>query len=569
MKKILSLLALLTVSALLLVGCTNNKTTSLNAAIDDATGNNQEVEIPEDTVSTGFSLVDENSNELTQTNGVYTITTGGTYTAVGKLENGQIYVDAADQDVELVLEGASISNSSVVPIYAKDVSKLTIKAKNDTTNYIYDNRTTDYSDTTDDTIGDAAIYSLNGNIKLSGKGTLTITSLYNSGVHSKDNVTVQNLTLLIKAMDNGIKGNDKVTFEENPTVGIVCGNNGVRTSNSEVGTNAQHGYIYITGGSITINSYGDGIDAAYAVVFDTSTGSDGVTYTPSVDIYTNIYSSYSTSSSTAKSKKQVEVDAFGGPGGNHGPGGGFDGGGFSGGQSNASKAENSAKGIKANESITVNAGNIFVYAYDDGLHTNNDTLDSGLTAQAIININGGTLNIKVSDDGIHADGTLNIKGGTINVTESHEGIEANIINVSGGETYVKGSDDGVNTSKQLTVSGGRLDVTVSASGDVDGIDSNGTISITGGIIITRGPNSDMAGPIDADSSITVSGGTLIVIGYFNNRIRYSGLTKSSLTSGLSSGTHTVTIGSTTIEYSNSETYRGSVTILSSASASIK
>ena len=64
-------------------------------------------------------------------------------------------------------------------------------------------------------------------------------------------------------MNNGIKGNDKVKIEEDPTIGIVCGNNGIRTSNSDVGTNAQHGYIYITGGTITINSYGDGIDAEY------------------------------------------------------------------------------------------------------------------------------------------------------------------------------------------------------------------------------------------------------------------------------------------------------------------
>ena len=580
------IVAILIISMLALVACTESinpaksaSTSTPNASTpsistQDVEGSTQDIEIEEDEISEEFSLVDENGTPISAQNGVYTITAAGTYTASGKLEDGQIYINAPDLEVELVLEDVSISSSSVSPIFVEDCDKVTIKAKKDTTNYIYDLRTTDYSDSTDETIGDSAIFVKNGNLKVSGKGTLTVTSTHNSGIHGKDNVTIKNLTLLIKAMDNGIKGNDKVTIEEDPTIGIVCGNNGIRTSNSEISSKGnQQGYIYILGGTITINSYGDGIDAAYAVEINSSTDEDGNTYTPVIDIYTNIYSSYSntTSSSLSTSEEGLSLagpGGFGGPGGNM-AGGGFNGGGFAGETSKAAKAEDSAKGIKANEYIKISDGTIFTYTYDDGLHTNNDTLDTGTTASATIYIEGGTIKIKASDDGIHADGTLNISGGSVIVSESHEGIEGKIINITGGEVSVCGDDDGVNASSQINVSGGRLDVTVSGSGDTDGIDSNGSITITGGIVITRGPNQEMASPLDADGTITISGGTVIVVGYFSNAIRYSSLTKTTLSKGTASGTFTVTAGGNTITYTNVTSYSGSVTVLSSSTATIQ
>ncbi len=577
MKKIsVIILAILLISIFIMVGCSSTKNTSQSTSStkssitsSDVQGSTQDIEIEEDEITTSFTLVDENGNEvLPSVDNVYTITEAGTYTASGKLTDGQIYVNAPGVEVELDLENVSISNSSVSPIFVEDCDKFTLKAVKETVNYIYDTRTTDYSDTTDETIGDSAVFVKNGNLKVSGKGTLTITSTNNSGIHSKDNVTVKNLTLLIKAMDNGIKGNDKVTIEEDPTIGIVCGNNGIRTSNSEISSKGnQQGYIYILGGTITINSYGDGIDAAYAVEIASSQDEEGNTYTPIIDIYTNIYSSYSSTSSSTASTSSLSMAGPGmmGPG----MGGGFNGGGFSGGTSKAAKAEDSAKGIKANEYIKISDGVIFTYTYDDGLHTNNDTLDTGVTASATIYIEGGTLKIKASDDGIHSDGTLNISGGTVYVSESHEGIEGKIINITGGDTTVFGSDDGVNASSQINISGGRLDVTVSSSGDTDGIDSNGTITISGGTVITRGPNQEMAAPIDADGTITVTGGTVIVVGYFSSSIKCSAMTKTTSSTGTSAGDHTVTIGSATITYNNTTSYSGSVTVLGSGSATIK
>ncbi len=559
-KRILGILGLACLFALASCDKSNSSSSSSSNTNtgEEVEGNTEEVDVGTDTVSTDFTLTNESGTAITATNGVYTISAAGIYTATGKLSSGQIYVDAADREVELDLEGVSITNSSVSPIYVNDCAEFELKAVKDTENYIYDTRTTDYSESTDETVGKSAIYAANGDLKVTGKGTLSVTSNTNSGIHGKDNVTVKNLTMLVQAQNNGIKGNDKVTIEENPTLGIVAGNNGITTSNSDVGTNAQHGYIYINGGTITINSYGDGIDAAYSIIVGTSTDSDGVEYTPVIDIYTNKYSSYSTSTSTSS----LALNA--GPSG----GGGFDGGGMSGGTS-AEKADDSAKAFKANESIDITCGEIFTYTYDDGIHTNNDeTLESGATPSAAINISGGELEMKASDDGIHADGTLTISGGTIYVAESYEGIEGNKIVISGGETTVYADNDAVNASSSLVISGGRVDVNMAASGDCDGLDSNGTFTISGGTIITRGPNSDMASAIDTDSTIKLTGGIIIILGYCGSNISTS-LTKTTSSSGLSSGSHTVTVGSTTVSYSNSYTYSGKCYVYGSATATVK
>ena len=582
-KKSLLVILVLFLAMFIFVGCSNGvhigdepkeptETEKIDIVGDEVEGSTVDVEIKEDTIESTFSLKNEDGEEVQSENSIYTVTTAGTYTATGKLDEGQIYVNVLDGKVEIELKGVSITNSTISPIYVLDCDTFTLKVKKNTTNYIYDNRTVDLSDSTDETVGDAAIFVKNGDLKINGTGTITVTSLYNSGIHGKDNVTIKNVTMLVKAMNNGIKGNDKVTIEENPTIGIVCGNNGIRTSNSDMGSKAQHGYIYINGGTITINSYGDGIDAEYAVVIGTSTDDDGNTFVPVIDIYTNKYSSYTVNSAAnvSSSTSSVTVSNLGyyGPGGGRPPGGGFGGGGFGGGKS-AEKADDSAKGIKANEEISITAGEIFIYAYDDGIHTNNDKLETGVTASASINITGGTVKIKASDDGIHADGTLSISGGTVYISESHEGLEGNIINIEGGEVSVFSNDDGVNAGKAINISGGRLDVTVSPNGDTDGIDSNGTITISGGITITRGPNSEMMAPMDSDGTMKMTGGSLIVVGYSPRRLSTSGVTKTTLSKGLSTGTFTVTIGELDITYNNTNSYSGSVTVYGSTTATIK
>ena len=200
-------------------------------------------------------------------------------------------------------------------------------------------------------------------------------------------------------------------------------------------------------------------------------------------------------------------------GGMGGPGGGMGG---PGGEGNPAKLAYSAKGIKASNAVTVNAGTITIKAPDDAIHADNTTtLESGATPTGNVNINGGTITITTKDDGLHADGAMTISGGTITVLSSYEGVEGNTITVKGGTISVTSSDDGFNSCATsgtgITISGGKI--YVYAGGD--GIDSNSrasynAIAFTGGktvIISTSGGNS----AIDSDGGYKYTGGQVLAI----------------------------------------------------------
>lgn len=560
----------------------------------DNSGSNEGEDIGEDIIEGDFSIKVSNEGETpTVENKVYKITAAGTYTLSGKLENGQIYVDAEGFEVEIVLAGVSISNDLDSPIFINKSDSVDIKVKKGTENFIYDNRS---SYNSEDGTGAGAIYCKDGDLKIKGTGKLAVIAYANNAIHGKDDVTIKNATLVLRAVNNGIKGNDSVTIEETPVIDIICGNDGIKTENTDVSSKGkQRGNVTITGGEITINSYADGISAAYsAIISEGETEDDDgniIVTTPSIDIYTNIYSLYNANTLSDVSKTYRP-----------GPGGGEWGGGSS------TKAAESAKGIKACEDLNISAGRIFIEAYDDGLHGNQTSDDvqivfeNGENAKGNVTITGGDLKINASDDGIHADGTTSISGGTIYVgpTEdnsgfadgSHEGIEGNVLNISGGSITVFANDDGLNAGSEINISGGLVDVTVSPSGDKDGIDSNGTITITGGTTITRGPNSENMSPIDAEGQISINGGTLVVVGRdtTNSGGGYrpgpggpggggggwtsisvgNGVSTTVSSSGLSFGSHTVTFSSSEILYTNSYSYSGAVTIYSVlGSASVK
>ena len=554
--------------------------------VKQAEGNIDDIDEDEDTISKAFSLTTSNGAEPTVEGNVYTITAAGKYVAKGKLSEGQIVVDAEEAEVEISLEGVSVSNSSDSPIYIKTCDKVEISAKKNTNNYVYDMRQVS---TNDEDVTGAAIFAEDGDLKIKGKGTLVVTSLANNGIHGKDDVTIKNATLIIKALNNGIKGNDSVTIEEYPNIDIVCGNDGIKTSNTDLSSKGnQRGIVAITGGNIKINSYADGIDAAYNVeitdgVIEDDSG-ENVATSPVIDIYTNIYSSYNSANLSEGITERTVLT-----------------------RGNNNKAADSAKGIKAPNLVSISGGTTYIKAYDDGIHGNKTSgntqiaFDNGGKATGDVSISGGSVTTYVSDDGVHADGTLDISGGEITVSNSYEGLEGNIISVTGGNATVYATNDGINATSSINVSGGYLDVTVSPNGDTDGIDSNGTITVTGGTVITRGPNNMNMSPLDADGTITINGGTVVVIGrnmsssgggghWSNTRAPGgwnpggpggqgggtisvgSGVTTTTSTTGGSKGNHTITFANSDeiISYTNSYTYSNYVTVYSvNGTATIK
>ena len=513
-----------------------------------------------------FTLTSDTSDGITQSGSVYTITKAGEYTVAGLLSEGQLIVDAGDEDeVTIVLNGTSITCSSGSPIYVKNASEVKIKSEENSFNEIIDNRAEATEDSSDDA-GNAAIYAT-CDLKLVGKGALVVTGNYNNGIQSKDDLSIKNVIVKVTAVNNAVKGNDAVDIESGNIIAISAKGDGIKTSNSSISNKGnQKGIVTITGGNIDVYAACDGIDAAYGV--DIS-GDDNL------NIYTDTYSEYSeevtssgSSSGTYASRNSSAnktasdntvsymaasdtiANAPGGFGGGTPPdmnGGnapdmsngnapdmnGGSGGNKAGGDrpgmpgdfnesGNSSGQSYSTKGIKADSEINISGFTININSTDDGIHANSDSgvLETGEDGKGTIVINGGTITISSGDDGMHADKQLDVNDGYINVVTSYEGLEAMTINLNGGKVYVYATDDGINactgdgkTTPIINVNGGYIDVTT-ASGDTDGIDSNGNYVQTGGFVLVKGGSSsgNVSGSIDVDGTVTITGGTCVALG---------------------------------------------------------
>ncbi len=491
---------------------------------DDA--DNYKTEITEE-----FNITSTDGSTITQNDSVYTITQAGEYTVTGLLSEGQIVVNADDNaEITIVLNGTSITCSNGSPIYIKNADNVKIKSEENTYNCIVDTRAEadDNSDNSSSENGNAAIYAA-CDLKLVGKGALSVTGNYNNGIQSKDDISIKNVTIKVNAINNAIKGNDEVAIESGEIIAISRKGDGIKTSNSSLSTKGkQKGNVIISGGNIDIYAACDGIDAAYGV----DVSGDG-----NLNIYTDTYSDYS--EAVAANNSGSSASSVGNPpdmnnsssnsGNNPDMKGNFGGGnrtanGMPGNNSsgNSSKKSYSTKGIKAESEINISGAAINISSTDDGIHANSDSgvLETGEDGKGIISISGGTITISTGDDGIHADKELNITDGYINVLTSYEGLEAITINISGGQSFVYAADDGINactgdgtSTPLINITGGYVDVTT-GSGDTDGIDSNGSYTQSGGMVFVKGGSSSgqVSGSIDVDGNITITGGTCVALG---------------------------------------------------------
>lgn len=565
--------AVILTMCLMTAGCARNSTSTTTASggettiTSDITKEDTDVTHADDaenyrvSITGDFTVTSDTSDGVTQSGSVYTITKAGEYTVTGLLSEGQLIVDAGDEDeVTIVLNGTSITCSSGSPIYVKNASKVEIKSEENSFNEVIDNRTEATEDSSDDA-GNAAIYAT-CDLKLVGKGALVVTGNYNNGIQSKDDLSIKNVIVKVTAVNNAVKGNNAVDIESGNIIAISAKGDGIKTSNSNISNKGnQKGIVTITGGNIDVYAACDGIDAAYVV----DISGDG-----NLNIYTDTYSEYSeevtssgSSSGTSTSRNSSAnktasantvsyvaasdtiANAPGGSGG--GNMGGMDGqnggnapdmNGGSGGNkaggnrpgmpgdfnksSNSSGQSYSTKGIKAESEINISGFTINISSTDDGIHANSDSgvLETGEDGKGTIVINGGSITISSGDDGIHADKQLDVNDGYINVVTSYEGLEAITINLNGGKIYVYATDDGINactgdgkTSPIVNVTGGYIDVTT-ASGDTDGIDSNGNYVQTGGFVLVKGGSSsgNVSGSIDVDGTVTITGGTCVALG---------------------------------------------------------
>ncbi len=164
--------------------------------------------------------------------------------------------------------------------------------------------------------------------------------------------------------------------------------------------------------------------------------------------------------------------------------------------------------LEANDSIRIYDGYLDITAGKDALHCEN----SEDTSLGYVYVCNGKLQISAGDDGIQGNAIVQIDGGTINITKSVEGIESTYVQINGGVIDIYATDDGINAARKsaynviLEINGGDIDVSM-GSGDTDALDANGNLYITGGTL-----NITANSAFDYDNAGSLSGGTVYVNG---------------------------------------------------------
>ena len=183
-----------------------------------------------------------------------------------------------------------------------------------------------------------------------------------------------------------------------------------------------------------------------------------------------------------------------------------------------------AAGIKADSTLTVNAGELLLKSTGSGGKGINVDMDATFNGGSVYIVTTGgqfkSNNDTSSPKGIKVDGNLTINSGTIWVRTSGtngEGIETKSkLSITGGEVACYAYDDAINSKGDMTISGGY----VFAQGQHnDGLDANGNCYIKGGVVyaICSGqPEVAIDANTEGGKKLYVTGGTIIAIGGLEN-----------------------------------------------------
>ncbi len=512
------------------------------------------------TTTDDFTIMSD-TGAVSQNGSVYTIGTAGEYTLSGALSDGQIIVDAGDEDeVKLILDNVSISCSFGAPILVKNASEVTVKAEKDTYNTVTDLRT----GSADGIEEDAAIYAV-CDLKLSGSGTLIVESAFDNGVKSKDDLSVKNVTLKVTAAGNALKGNDSVEIKSGNLILISTASDGVKTENADVSSKGkQRGTVSITGGQVEIYAACDGISAAYNVeisedetctvnIYTASYANTGAEtagaetylivpaslYSESCDYYAYLYNDDDTAGVFVQCVYETMV--YSGRTAYYGlafripdryrnilfhivtQGQTPDGANY--------KASTTGETINAamNGYLLSNVSGDTAYGdwvqITNGENASKTTYSSkGIKAENEILVNAGTITIYAGDDGLHANGgaalengetglgNITINDGSVTVTSADDGMHAdNALTVNDGSVRIVESHEGLEANV-ITLNGG----TAYVYADDDGLNAckgNATpmVCINGGYAEIRTPSGD-TDAIDSNGSVQMTGGTVLVLG---------------------------------------------------------
>lgn len=327
-----------------------------------------------------------------------TITQAGTYQIAGTLGDGALIVESTENaKITLVLGGVSIKNTTGAAIQIATADDVTIELAEGTTNVLQSGEEVDIAAATESEEASGGALQSKVDLKIKGKGSLTVLGYLNNGIHCTKDLKIKNGNISVTALGHGIKGKNSVTVSGG-TVTVTSGKDGITSDETE---HEEKGFVTIEDGEIIITSAGDGVSAE-----TTLTVTGGVI---------SIISGGGSANAQQKTDNMCGWWDF----------------------DNSASDDNSAscKGLKAGKALVISGGSITIDAQDDALHTDGD-----------MTISGGECILSTGDDGAHAELSLTILDGKITVLTSYEGLEANQITLAGGELDITASDDGINAN---------------------------------------------------------------------------------------------------------------------------
>ena len=424
---------------------------------------------------------------VTVSDGVITITKAGNYKLTGTYE-GQIKVEAADSDmVRLILNNATITNSTGAAINVVEADEVVIYTASGTTNTVSDGSS--YSDTASGS-PDAAIYS-KSDLTLAGEGTLKVEGKYEEGIHTSDGLVIASGTLEVNAANTGIKGKDYVDILDG-TITVTATKDGIKATND---TDGNRGWVRLSGGTVNISAGDDGFKAER--VLEISGGTLNITqanegieaqYINILDGTVNVTSSddginasYSTTSTsteptTATSTKQ-----------------------------SAQNGQNSAPQAPSGSAGQAPAGGGQAPSGTMGQPPAGGGADGGMgggtfeVVDATINITGGTVTVNANGDGIDSNGTATLSGGTLIVNGPFTGGNASLD--TNGDLLLNGTTVAAGNSGDMF----EVPSTNSTSGyvkisNVSNLSAGTTVQVT-----------DSSGNVVANYKVTNSNTALILV----------------------------------------------------------
>ena len=520
-------------AALALTGCSANSTSTTSAvsatgtSTSSTSGTTSKVadsfstdvkngaKLAEDTHYSAKDLTWDSSSEVTidlsnptatdgvtVSDGVITITKAGNYKLSGTYE-GQIKVEAADSDmVRLILNNATITNSTGAAINVVEADEVVIYTASGTTNTVSDGSS--YSDTASGS-PDAAIYS-KSDLTLAGEGTLKVEGKYEEGIHTTDGLVIASGTLEVTAANTGIKGKDYVDILDG-TVTVTATKDGIKATND---TDGNRGWVRLSGGTVNISAGDDGFKAER--VLEISGGTLNITqsnegieaqYINILDGTVNVTSSddginasYSTTSTSTESASTSTTQTTQSNQGNQAAQG----------NQSAPQAPSGSAGQAPAGGGQAPSGNMGQPPAGGGGGMGGGMGGGGGTFEVVdatINIAGGTVTVNANGDGIDSNGTATLSGGTLVVngpfTGGNTSLDTNGDLLLNGTTVVAGNSGDMFEAPASSSTSGYVKLT-----NLSNVSSGTTIQVA-----------DSSGKVVANYKVTNSNTALILVSSAN------------------------------------------------------